>query len=513
MPISEPSVTFNIIPASQLSGVTEQKSLIVGQMLSGGTATSGDLIQDHPDDGSEDTLFGQRSHVAGLVRAFKRENKISQLDIIPLDDAGGATQGTAVAVITGPATEAGTIYISIASETDHRYAVGVASADTATDIGDAIEALVTADGDAPFTADATTTPGTVTFTAENGGTLCNDWGIKVEGSVAGVSIALTGWSGGATDPTLTGVLDVISNIRYQTIVWPSAYDITVVADDLDAKFNVTNKILDGVAIQVQADTLANLKSYVSSLNSQSVTVPGQKTVSTTTRIGPATLEMPDIIAAEMSAIRALRLTEDANLTQYLTTVAPRDQYGGIAIGSLPYFNTALPNVSIAKPADDFSEEDLTELRNNGVSTYGPNRAFNGTIFGEMVTTYLTDTAGNPDESYKFLNTVDTASLVREFFFENCKRRYAQSRLTDGDLLVGRDMANESSIRAFCNELYDELADEALVQKGRAAKKDFNDNLVITVTVSEGKVQIDMAPLLVTQVRVIIGTIQINFGSD
>lgn len=509
MPISEPSVTFNIIPASQLAGVTAQKTLIVGQMLGAGTATAGDLIQDHPDDGSENTLFGQASHLAGMVRAFKRENKISRLDIIPLDDAGGATQGTATVVFTGPSTEAGEIYITVGSENDHKYEVSVADGDSATDIGDAFVALITADTNAPFS--AVNAAGTVTITAENGGTLCNDWHLAYNGTVAGVTVTLTGWAGGATDPTLTGILDVIANIRYQTVVWPACYDITVIGDLLDARFNVTNKIMDGVVFQGQADTLANLKSYVSTLNSQSIVVTGQKVAATATRKGPATPEMLDILAAEMAAIRALRLTTDANLTQYLTTVSARDQYGGIAIGSLPYFNTALPNVGIANAADEFSEEDYRELIGNGVASIGPNRAFNGTIFGQMVTTYLTDNAGNPDTSYKFLNTVDTASLIREFFFENCKRRYAQTRLTNGDLIAGRDMANSASIRAFMNELYDELADDTLTQKGTAAKKDFNDNLVIETDISAGSATINAAPLLVTQLRVILGAIQINFG--
>jgi len=509
LPISEPSVSFSIIPASALASVTAQKTLIVGQMLGTGTATAGDLIQDHPDDGSEDTLFGARSHIAGMVRVFKRENKISQLDIIPLDDAGGATQGTAVVVFTGPSTEAGEIFITVGSDNDRKYTVGIAEADTATDIGDALEALITADSQAPFT--AVNAAGTVTITAANGGTLSDDWGIKYSGTVAGVTVTLTGWTGGATDPTLTGVLDPIANIRYQTVVWPAVYDITVIGDELDSKFNVTNKVLDGVALQGQADTLANLKTYVSTLNSQSIVVLGQALAATSDRIGPATFEFLDNVAAEVAAIRALRLTTDATLTRYLTTVAAKDQFGGIAIGSLPYFNTSLPNVGIANPVDEFSDEDLTELRNNGVGTYGPNRAFNGTIMGEMVTTYLTDTAGNPDTSYKFLNTVDTASLIREFYFANFKRRYAQTRLTDGDLLPGRDMANEASIRAFCNELYDELADDALTQKGQAAKKDYNDNLTIIVTVADGKVEVYQAPLLVSQIRVVIGTIQINFG--
>jgi phage tail sheath gpL-like len=508
MPIKEPSVTLSIIAAAQLAGVQEQKVLIVGQMLAAGTATSGELIQDHPNDGSEDTLFGRASHMAGMVREYKKLNKISQLDLIPLDDAAG-TNATAVATITGPATEAGSLIFSVGSEKNHKYTIAVADADTATDIGDALEAAITADLDAPFS--AANVAGVVTITSEHDGTISNAWDIRTSGTVAGVAVALTGWTGGATDPTLTSVLDVIANIRYQTILWPNSYDITVVEDVLNTRFNSTNDIKDGVAIQVVKGTLASLKSAVSSLNSQSLCVVGNKTVDTTARKGTATAEMPDVIAAQIAAIRALRLTQDAQLTQFLTTVSRLDQFGGISLASLPYFNTSLPNLPVSLPNDFFTETELDEMRDNGLSVIGPNRAFNGTIFGEFVTTYLTDTAGNPDTSYKFLNTVDTASVIREFYFENYKSKYAQTRLTDGDLIAGRDMANESSIRAFTKQLYDELAEDALVQAGSTAKKDFDTNLIISADISTGTVTINMAPLLVTQLRAIIGTIQINFG--
>jgi hypothetical protein len=73
------------------------------------------------------------------------------------------------------------------------------------------------------------------------------------------------------------------------------------------------------------------------------------------------------------------------------------------------------------------------------------------------------------------------------------------------------MANADSIRAFCGQLYDNLADIALVQAGKAAKVDFNSNLVITVNIATGQVTINMAPLIVGQLRAIIGTIQVNFG--
>ena len=112
---------------------------------------------------------------------------------------------------------------------------------------------------------------------------------------------------------------------------------------------------------------------------------------------------------------------------------------------------------------------------------------------------------------KFLNAVDSSSIIREFFFENNKSRYAQTRLTDGDLVAGRAIQNEASIRAFQKELYAFLADLAITQSGGAAVKDFDTNLVVTLDVSGGRVTINSAPLQVGQLRIVIGTIEVNFG--
>jgi phage tail sheath gpL-like len=509
MAISRPKATLNIIPASQLATVEEQKALIVCQMLPAGTAVSEALIQNHPNDSSEDALLGQTSMGAGMVREFKKLNKITRLDILPIDDASG-TQGTAVFTITGPATEDGTLNFIAASEENFNFEVDILDEDTETEIGDALVALINANADCPYTAANVT--GTVTLTADQDGTLCNNWDIKVIGSVAGVGVALTGWTGGATDPTLTTLLDAIANIRYQTIIWPEVFTLTLLETVLDARFNVNNNVMDGIGIQTLKDTLANLQIATASLNSQSLCVIGNKLVNKTTHIGGATPEMPDIISAQVGAIRALRLTEEANLTQFLTTVAPDDQFGGVHIASLPYFNTLLPNLPIANAVDFFDQDDQDTLEDNAVSLIGPNRAFNGTIMGPMVTTYLTDNGGNPDTSYKYVNSVDTISAMREFFVVNYRSRYAQTRLTDGDLIANKDMANEGSIRAFSGELYDQLAEEGLAQAGRVAKKDFMDNLIVVVSISAGTATITAAPLMVTQLRAILGTIQVNFSS-
>jgi len=526
MPISQPEVTFSIIPASQLAGVASQRVLVVGQMGAAGLATDGALIREFPNDGSEDAQFAATSHIAGLVRAFKEENKVSYLDVIPLADSGTGVAATAVITLTsGPATDGVVFYVSIGSKKEFRAKVTVTALDTITEIGDAIVAAFASYTKKPFT--LSNSAGVVTITAANKGTLANEWGIEIEGDITessafpasfpipffipGVTLALTGWTGGANDPILTGILDVVGDTRYQTIIWPSAYPITEVQDLLDARFNVSNNVLDGVAIQTKVGTLSAVKSYIAAINSQSVVVVAQKAISEALYIGPSTMEFPDIMSSQISAIRALRKTQGAVLTRYLTTVAARDQFGGIALATLPYFNTDIPNLSVGKIQHEFNRVDIAELTANGAATIGPNQAYNGTIFGEFATTYLTDTAGNSDDSYKFLNTVDAASVIREYFYANFKSRYAQTRLTDGDLVEGRDMANAASIRAFCNRLYNALADEAIVQKGVAAKKDYNQNLVISIDVRTGTATINQAPLLVSQFRAAIGTIQINFG--
>lgn len=509
MSILEPRQSWTLVPASQVAGLLDQRVLIVGQKLAAGTATPGNLIQNHPNDDSENTLFGRTSHLAGLVRDFKKINGATKLDIIPLTDGTAAVQATGVVAASGTATEDGTLYISVASEKNYTVKIDVLKDDTATIIGASIETKLSALLNAPFV--AVNNVGTVTFTAENGGTLANDWCLKVVGTVAGITMTITSWANGTNDPSLTSVLDVITNIRYRTVIWPSVYSLTTIEDLLNTRFNEEYKIMDGVVVQTQQGTLASLKTYADQ-NSQSVCILGNKTVTEIDRDGATVMEMPDNISAQFGAFRALKIEDSKALSQYLSSVASKDQFGGIELSSLPYFNTSMPYLSVPDQRDEFALEDQVELTSNGVSVFSANRSYNETILGQIVTTYLTNPASNPDDSYKYLEVVDTASVIREYFYDNFRSRYAQSRLTDGDLVAGRDMANAGSIRAFCKLLYSNLALATLVQDGSVAKKDFNDNLIIAVDVRAGSVTLDMAPLLVTQLRVVLGTIRINFGS-
>lgn len=512
--ILQPQVSVNIAPATTAVSNAPQRILFIGQKTSGGTATAGALVENILNDNSEDTYFGQNSQLAGMIRAAKKINQVTQMDAISLDDAGGGTAATGSIALTGTATATSTYTVRVGSEINHEYAISVTSGDTADAVGTAIETAVNADADAPVTASNAT--GTVTLTADNAGTVGNDIGVELVGSVGGLTPTVTGFSGGATDPTLTSIFDVVGTKRYQTIVWPYASDTSVLRTFLDARFNDSNLVLDGVGITAISDTLANHLTLLDGLNSQSLVVITDKTESETYFKGPAVFEMPQGKASQLAAVRALRLTTDANVSQYVITAnGPLDGYGGPALASKPYSNTSFPYLPLVATGRGWSTTEIEQLAANGGTVLGVNSAGNTAIAGEVTTTYKTDSAGNTDVSYKYLNYVDTASNAREYFYNNLKSRFAQSRLTEGDVLKGRDMANDLVIATYCEKLYGDLAgpDYVLLQAGETALQYFKDNLSVTLDLSLGKATIQMLAPIVTQLRTILATMKISFSTE
>lgn len=510
---SHPKVNLSIIAAQTALGPSSQRVLLVGQKTASGSAVSGDLVSDIQNDNSWDTLFGPKSMLAGMVRAFRAINAEVNIDAIPLDDAAG-TPAEGTVTFTGTATEDGTISIAIGSRVNHTFDIAVADTDTPTIIGDALVALIDADPNIPVTAANTT--GVVTLTAVNDGTEGNKIGIAKSGTVAGVTTALVGMASGATNPVLTGVFDVVGDIRYQTVVWPFTYTLDELKSFLDPRFNVDNKVLDGIGITHSSDTFANLKSAGDAENSQSLVILGNREVTGGNVEGSGLLEIGTNISSQFAAIRSLRLEDDTNIAQFVTvTNGSRDRRGGAAIASLPYHNTPFANLPTVTQGDGFTAQELSDLIDAGISNIGTNVSGTGAISGPIKTTYKTDAGGNPDPSFGFLNFVDTIVTIREIFFNRLKSRYAQSRLTTGALQGGRAMANQEAIETFLEGIYADLgsSDFVLVEAGEPSAIFFSDNLDVTLDLVTGTVTIIMKVLIVTQLRVIEGSIQIAFSTE
>jgi phage tail sheath gpL-like len=513
--ISQPDIDFTIIPATETQSTLPQRVLFIGQQTAAATATSGVLQTEIGNASQEDGLFGIDSMLAGMIRAGKIINGITRFDAIGLDDNGAGTAAAGVVTfISGPATEDGTFTVTVGSDRNHKYEIAVSDTDTITTIGDALVTAITADTKAPFS--AVNALGVVTITYGHKGTVGNNTTLKVEGVVAGVTHSVTAFTGGATDPVLTTLFDVIDGERYQTIVWPSEYGYTAVTAELDPRFNSSNDILDGVAIAAETDTLSNLKASGNAENSLSLEIHGSKIVNDTSYKGSSLLEFNYVIASQFSAVRALRLTDDASISRYvISTFGARDSFGGPAIASLPYFNTPFFELPLIPIGKGFTITEIEELKDAGVSVIGNNRAGNTVIAGEVVTTRKTDTAGNPETTFKFLNNVDTSVTIREFMFNNLKARFAQSRLTEGDLVPNRSMANQGVIEAYIDGLYVTLSGEdyVLTQAGAAAIKFFKQNRAVSLNLTTGEVTVIMQTPIVVQLRKFIVTMQISFSTE
>lgn len=514
--ISRPEVTIAIEGANQSVSNTDQLVLLVGVMdNANGTAVPGNLAENVPIDfASIDALFGPKSPVASAARAFRKVNQVTQLDVIPLDPVVGANAAGLV-TFTGTATEDGEITVVVGSEDDHSYTLTISSGDTATVIGDALEAAITADARSQVSAN--NTAGAVALTAVFDGLEGNDIPLRViggAGQVAGVTaVVTTAMSSGSGDPSSAATFDVVANQRYQTVVFPGAWDVSVLTGFLDPRFNVTNDVLDGVGIVTQTDTLANLLSANNALNSQSLVTLNFNTVAETDFRGSSMLEFELNVSAQFAGARSARLTEGALISELLVGQQALDARGGPALASRPYFNTPFPNLPLIGIDKGWSEVEIGQLVAAGGSTIGVNKTRTLAIAGTIVTTYKTDAASNPDTSFDFLNKVDTASNAREFIFNNLKSDFSQFRLTTGSLVPGRPMANSQLIRGTLMSYYRTLSgpDYVLTQAGAIAEATFSENMTISLDLNTGLVTVvfDKVPL-VSQFREFFGTFRVSF---
>lgn len=510
---SNPKVTIQLREAALVDAFEDRRDLVVGQLGVGATAVSGALVENV-----------QRMTIAELRTAFGNDEMFhrirqwqfgndgySPLHAIGLSPEGSGTAATAEVEFTGTAAANGTITVAAVDERRFSVGVSVVSGDTATAVATKLKAALDALTDAPFT--TATSTGAATLTATDVGTAGNFYGIKASGTVAGITYTVTGWTGGATDPSVTSIFDPIDGMRYTGINWPEYWDtsLSTVTDLLDARFNVSNDVQDGVAFHGHSDTFANLGTYVSSLNSQSLVVMGNNKISETLAKGPAILSYPSWDSAYFQGVRAKRLTPEAPIADDIVAQGGAlDSFGGPALASLPYFNTPMQTVPVTRPTFLFSGQDQSDLEDAGVSTYGVNSSLNAMITGPIVTTRTTDAAGNENDSFHYLNFVDTGSVCREIFFRNLKATFAQSRLTEGDVVQGRSMANEETIRAELLRIYRVLSSQALLQAGGEAEVFFNTNTTVAISLATRSVTITSPLPIVTQLGTINYTLTLAF---
>lgn len=514
--ISLPKSTYAITGAGATVANEGQRVLFVGQKLPAGTATAGALTTNIGNSGEEDALFGQDSMLAYLIRAHKVRNKEVRVDAIALDDNGAGVAAFGAFNIGGTATESGTIEITVGSSQNFTYSIAVEAGDTGdSEIEPAIVAAINADANSLVTAGLDGSQH-VLMTAKNVGTFGNSIPLSISGDIAGLSIVqvLTPFQSGSGNPVLTGVLDVIGEDRYNTIVWGYPDDTSEVVSLLDSRFDVDEKVLSGVAFTAKNGTVGNLETLGNGLNSKNLVIIGGELVTETNYAGGDIVEIPLVKAAIFAGYRALRLDSAGyRINDFVSsTNGALDAFGGPALATKPYFNMPFPQLDVIETGRGFDKSEIATLNAAGITVLGNNPAATGIFSGEVVTTYKTDTTGNPDVTFKYLNYVDTSTQAVEYFFNNNRKTYGQTRLKEGGTFAGRDEANVEDIRSYQKQLFGTLGSVEfdLVESGLEAVDFFNENLVVTVDKSLGKVIQQMELPIITQIRSHQVTVKIGF---
>jgi phage tail sheath gpL-like len=338
--------------------------------------------------------------------------------VIPVADAAGATAASGSFAFTGPATGNGTLFLYI---TDVLVQVGVTAGMTGAQMATAARAAINGTFGIPVTA---TIDGTnayqVDVAARNAGTLGNyiNLSLNYQGMQggqqlpAGVTVAVTAMSGGATDPTLAGLAGLIGDKPYRFILHP--YSLATPMGIFAGIMSFTGGRWDptrgswGHCFTARQDTNANLLTYGPTNNDPHATVMAYETGSPT----PPWKWVAAVIGAATASMRGDGDLPPQRPTQFIKVqgvLRPNTSNGGQdAWSKLPQDN-ALLGVGL------------------GTTFYD---AAGGVYIQRMPTTYQTNAEGQPSQAY--FDTEDMYLLMAQsdFLLSWYTSKYAQVLIAD-----------------------------------------------------------------------------------
>jgi phage tail sheath gpL-like len=412
-------ITFNTVPSSirvpgyyaefdgskALSGLPNVplKILVIGQKLASGTIAA--LTPRRIVRGSDAIgYFGRGSMLAHGLAALRLANDKTDVDAIALDDAAAATAATGSITVGGAATSAGTIKLMISGRS---LAIGVAAADNPAAIAIKIAASVNGDLDGLVTA-AILGP-VVTLTARNKGTFGNDIDVSYnhyqdESLPAGVTLAITAMTGGATNPDVATIWAAIGDERYDFIILPDASAATLTSAELEMERRAgPSAAIDGLACAGYRGSFTQSVNFGETRNGKFVSL---------------------LPAAAMPAHPFAAACAYYAATAYLAGIDP----------ALPFHDLVVPGVIPPKVNDRFTQNERELLLRAGMSTFTVDEG--GRMLVERpITAYQVNADNIDDPSWIDLNVPLMLAYCRRTWRARFAK-FARYKLADDGALFG-----------------------------------------------------------------------------
>lgn len=473
-----PGIFAEVNNSNANTASVNQNSLLLGPMLAAGTAAANVPVL--VSGANPDTLFGAGSILALMCKQYVSTDPFGTLYALPLADDGAAVKATATVTFTGTATAAGVLSLYIAGTL---VSVKVSASDAAATVATNLVAAIGATADLPITATATT--GAVTITARNGGLVGNEIDLRLnylgaasgQSIPAGITVAFSNGAAsgsgyllaaGATNPTLTTALGNVPTTNFDFIgsAFTDSASLTALdtfLDDTTGRWSWEQELF-GHYFAAYRGTLGALTTYGVTNNNQHGSIMGF-------------FDAPQaawIWAAEITA-------QSANSLRVNPAVPLQNVIMNLMAPPLP---------------SRFDIGERNTLLYDGLSTFKVDQA-DEVIMERMVTTYQTNPAGQPDNSY-----LDVETMYQLMAYIRDARTFLSSRYSRSILVAdgtpipfGSAMVTAQTVLASVIARYQSLATQGIVQNPTQFAK-----LAIAQNQGSGVVALNLPVMLANQLR-------------
>lgn len=472
-----PGLYFALDNSKANTAATTRRVLIIGQMVAGSAVAGVATLSGGYSDAV--SKYGAASQCARLVKAYRAVDTQGEIWVLPLADDASATAATGTFTISGTATEAGTLPLYVG---DQLISVAVNAGDTADTVASGVVTAAKAVSGLPVS--VTSSAGTVTMIAINKGMSGNDilLGVAVLGTAggqsvpAGLTVALGQMSGGATNPTTLATSLATQGERvYDLIIHPytdsgSRTALKTWLDDAAGRWSPMLQLY-GHAITAYRGTYGQATAFGLAQNDQHATIMP---------IGDSPSD-PLSWAAQVAARTAMSMRSNPALpitALSLTVMPPTD-------------------------AGRYSTEQRNSLLYDGLSTFTVDDG--GTVNIErLVTTYQTNAAGLPDNSYLDIETMLTAEICMQDMRIFLGSQYGGCILVaDGTKIpAGAKATTAKLIGKACASRYRWQATQLWVQNADTFAAD-----IVAENAGNGVVKLLMPYDFANQLRIIAGSVQ------
>lgn len=338
-----------------------------------------------------------------------------------------------------------------------------------------------ASGDDDVAVNASVSTATVTVRANNAGAVGNEFDIREnyrpdsEATPAGVSLAITQPSAGATNPTLTTLIAAMGDTWYHVIAHPftDATSLTAIEAELADRFGPM-RMIDGHAFTAKDDTLSAVGTLGDTRNS-----PHSSIIRTNDSPTP-----PAEYAAHVAAVAAYHLQIDP---------------------ARPLQTLPLPRILAPAETDRDTLEERNLLLYDGISV---TKVGEGDLvqIDRLITTSQTNAAGSPDTAYLSVETMFTLMFLRYSFRNRWATKYPRHKLADDGtrIAAGQAVMTPALARAECVAWFKDMEELGLVEGLEQFKADL---VVERNALNPNRLDILLPPDLINQLIVTAAQIQ------